>query len=107
MTEIVNEKEKNILLALSPKAYLNTFIFDDIKNMKRSKKKVIEKDFIIPEPHEYENVISKNYNVSQLKKILKYYKLKIAGNKQEKISRIYNNLKYSYFLLRLLKHLWK
>ena len=63
MTEIVNEKEKNILLALSLKAYLNTFIFDDIKNMKRSKKKVIEKDFIIQEPHEYENVISKNYNV--------------------------------------------
>ena len=103
MTEIVNEKEKKVLLALSPKAYLNTFIFDDVKNMKRGKKKILEKDFIIPEYNEYENVISKNYNVSQLKKILKYYKLKISGNKQEKISRIYNNLKYSYYAIKIQK----
>ena len=83
MTELVNEKMKSTLISLSPKAYLNTFIFDDIKNMKRGKKKVLEKDFIIPEYHEYENVILKNYNVSQLKKILKYYKLKISENKQK------------------------
>jgi len=103
MTEIVNVKEKKVLLALSPKAYLNTFIFDDVKNIKRGKKKILEKDFIIPEYNEYENVISKNYNVSQLKKILKYYKLKISGNKQEKISRIYNNLKYSYYAIKIQK----
>ena len=103
MTELVNEKMKSTLISLSPKAYLNTFIFDDIKNMKRGKKKVLEKDFIIPEYHEYENVILKNYNVSQLKKILKYYKLKISGNKQEKISRIYNNLKYSYYAIKVQK----
>ena len=32
MTELVNEKIKSTLISLSPKAYLNTFIFDDIKN---------------------------------------------------------------------------
>ena len=63
MTEVVNAKMKNALVSLSPKAYLNTFIFDDIKNMKKGKKKVVEKDFIIPEYHEYENVILKNSKI--------------------------------------------
>ena len=57
--------------------------------MKRGKK--VRKDFIIPEYYEYENVILKNYNVSQLKKILKYYKLKYL-KQTRKISRIYNKL---------------
>ena len=107
MTELANNKcYKNVEQyqeKYSPKTYSQKFVYDNIKERKRGKKKVSQNDFIIPEYNEYEMVLIKNFNVSQLKKILKYYKLKVSGNKEEKISRIYNNLKYSYYSVKIQK----
>ncbi len=100
MTELVKLTNADIL-KLSPKSYLNKYLFDDIKSCKRGKKKIKDNLFEIPGYNEYKRVMQINYNVSQLKKILKYYQLKISGNKEEKLSRIYNTLKYSYYSIKI------
>jgi hypothetical protein len=44
-----------------------------------------------------------NYNVQQLKTFAKFYKLKITGNKQELIGRLYNFLFLSSYILKIQK----
>lgn len=53
----------------------------------------------IPTIKNYSVLIQKNYNVQQLKKIVKYYKLKISGNKNELVNRIYCFLKLSSLII--------
>jgi hypothetical protein len=101
MTEIVGINKDTS--KLSPKTYFNRYLFDNIKELKRGKKKIKDNLFEIPGYDEYDRILKTNYNVSQLKKILKYYHYKISGNKEEKISRIYNNLKYSYYSIKIQK----
>ena len=52
---------------------------------------------------DYKLLLEKNYNVNQLKKVLKHYKQKVSGNKDEKIYRLWNYLKYSYFAVKIQK----
>lgn len=78
----------------------------DIKKSKISikiikKNKISENDFYILNYNEYNNLNTINYNVSQLKEICKYYKLKISGNKSELISRLYNYLHNSHFIIKI------
>ena len=54
-----------------------------------------EENFIIPEYGEEDMLIRFNYNVQQLKKICRFYKLTLSGNKPVLIHRIYNYLKFS------------
>ena len=73
-------------------------LYDDIsRKKKRGKKKISMDDFEILSFKEYEKIINVNYNVKQLKKMCKAYKLKISGCKNELQHRIYNYLKYSYY----------
>ena len=60
------------------KFYLNKNI-----PIKKNKEKINNNELIIPTYKNYENIININYNLTQLKKILKYYNLKITGNKDE------------------------
>lgn len=107
--KIKNKKIKNKKIEknydISPKTFLKTFIFDDIteKCRKKSKRKIKAEDFEIPEFIEYENLIKKNYNVSQLKSISRHYNQKVSGNKNELIFNLYNYLKYSTFSLKIQK----
>lgn len=54
-----------------------------------------EDDCFVPKINEYEMVYKYKYSIDQLKNILKSYKLKVGGNKNELINRIFCYLKLS------------
>jgi len=51
----------------------------------------------------YTDITTYNYTLNQLKKISKQYKLKISGNKNELIKRIYIYLYLSYHIIKIQK----
>ena len=73
-----------------------------IKN-KKAFIKITEQDFTIPSYKEYNNLLTINYSVSQLKLIAKYHKLKITGNKENLKKRIYNFYYFSYNIITIQK----
>ena len=94
----------NKKLSLSPHSYFRKKLYNPLIFKKPDRrKKISNDDFIIPSYSESENIISINYNVSQLKKIARCYKQKVSGNKSELVNRIYNYLKYSFNALIIQK----
>jgi len=75
----------------------NQIIF--IKNLE----KIDENNVSIPTIYNYKNVIKYNYNIQQLKKFVKHYKLKISGTKKELIVRIFVFLQLSYYITKIQK----
>lgn len=69
------------------------------KTMKKQNKDVCENSDEIPSIQNYNSLIQANYNVQQLKKIVKHYKLKISGNKNELVNRVFCFLKLSSLIL--------
>ena len=55
--------------------------------------KINEKNFSIPKTNDFEVLLKYNYNVAQLKKICKHYKIKSTGKKYDLINSIYNFLR--------------
>ena len=84
----------------SPRTFLNKVIYEKVPTKKKGKK-IKDSEFTIPLMNEYEQLINNNYKVKQLKEICKHYKLKVSGNKDEKIHRIYNYLKYSHYTVKI------
>jgi hypothetical protein len=102
--EIISEKKKyKNSKIFSPKSYIKKHVYHVVPCNKKRKKKVSSDDFIIPKYNEYYLLLELNYNVSQLKTICKKYGLKISGNKNEKIHRIYNYLKFSFYTTKIQK----
>jgi len=93
------------LKVISPKTFLKNRIYDDIKNLQIPKKKlkINASEFEIPNYDEYDKIIKINFNVTQLKSIARFYKQKISGNKPQLIFRLYNYLKYSYYIIKIQK----
>lgn len=90
--------KKNIKISkvkLSPKSYLYKNIFDKLGNLPKKRKKIKMEDFEVLSYNEYGILLEKNFNVRQLKSMLKFYKQKTSGNKGELIFLLYNYLKYS------------
>ena len=81
--------EKDIILFF----YLNKSI-----PIKKNKSKINNNDLIIPKYKDYKNIININYNLTQLKNIIRYHKLKINGNKDELKKKCYNFLYYSFYI---------
>ena len=75
------------------------------KNLQISKKlEKIDGDLeLIPNFNEYNLLLKFNYNIKQLKSIAKEYKLKITGNKNQLVSRIYSYLYLSNNVLKFKK----
>jgi hypothetical protein len=73
-------------------------------SFKYSLKHIDATNFDIPRFDEYDNLISHNYNLKQLKSICKSYILKISGNKEILKKRIYNYLFYSHFTIIVQKY---
>jgi hypothetical protein len=75
------------------------------KNIPRIKKleKISDDEIILPTIHDYDIVIKYNYNRDQLRGFLKYYKLKLSGNKKEVVNRIYCYLRLSYYAIKIQK----
>jgi hypothetical protein len=85
--------------------YFN-FLCDNIsKNLQISKKldKIDGELESIPDFNEYEVLLKYNYSIKQLKQIAKEHKLKITGNKQQLVSRIYSHLYLSHLVIRVQK----
>ena len=73
-------------------------------DLKKSNR-VSDKDFFIPTISEYPLLVSNNYRVPQLKKICKFYKLKVSGNKRELITKIYKYLYLSNYASLIQKYI--
>ena len=105
----IKEKTTTIFKNAS-KDYLDEYILNIFENKnkdifidKKINKKFIDIENDIPHFKEYRTFLESNYNVSHLKNISKHYKLKISGNKQELIKRIYSHLLLSFYVLKIQK----
>lgn len=67
-------------------------------------KKVSDENLIIPTVNNYDILNKYNYNLSQLKKIAKTYKIKISGNKNQLSNRVYSFLYFSSFIIKIQKN---
>ena len=75
------------------------------KTMPQIKKtgKVSNDNAIIPTPKSYDILLRNNYNLQQLKMFAKHYKMKISGNKNELVIRLYIFLKLSSIIVKIQK----
>jgi hypothetical protein len=85
--------------------YMNSITSNCENKMPVIKKlsKITDENISIPNLNNYNEIIKYNYNLSQLKIIAKNYKLKISGNKNQMISRIYTFLYFSSFIVKIQK----
>jgi len=66
--------------------------------------KIIDDKIIIPNIKSYKEITKYNYNVTQLKSFAKHYKLKLSGNKNELLTRVYSYLHLSSFIIKIQKN---
>lgn len=85
----------------SPKTFLKECIFDQPPVKKNKKNKVSIDEFEVLSYGQYNELVERNYNVSQLKSMCRFYKQKVSGNKRELIFLLYNYLKYSHFAVKI------
>jgi hypothetical protein len=85
--------------------YMNIILNKSEKMIPVIKKptKITDDEIIIPGIKNYNDVVKYNYNVSQLKSISKHYKLKIGGNKNQLVNRIFSFLYLSSYLIKIQK----
>ena len=85
--------------------YMNSISIKSEKMIPVVKKtiKISDDNIIIPTMKNYNDITNYNYNVSQLKIIAKNYKLKISGNKNELVSRIFTFLYLSSYIIKIQK----
>jgi hypothetical protein len=100
-----NFDKKTKLTSCSVDEYMNSISIKTEKMMPIVNKstKISGDNIIIPTIKNYNDIVNYNYNVSQLKTIAKIYKLKISGNKTELVSRIFNFLYLSSFIIKIQK----
>ena len=84
MSNIINKCEKTMILVKNPL-------------------KINDDKISIPTIKTYSEITRYNYNVTQLKSFAKHYKLKISGNKNELLSRIYSYLYFSSYIIKIQK----
>jgi hypothetical protein len=85
------------MLSLLQKIEPNIHFSQKIKIPKNKKKD----DLSIPTIKTYSTLYDNNYSLPQLKDFLKYYKLKISGNKQILLLRIYSYLHFSSYATKI------
>jgi hypothetical protein len=85
--------------------YMNIIINRCEKKMHIFKKpqKINDNDIILPTIQNYNEITKYNYNVNQLKTFAKSYKLKISGNKNELILRLFSYLYFSSYIIKIQK----
>jgi len=92
----------------SANEYMNSILIKYDKPMPEIKNamkpiKITDDNIIIPTIKNYNTMTNYNYNLSQLKVIIKHYKLKISGNKNELTSRIFSYLYLSSYAIKIQK----
>jgi hypothetical protein len=87
--------------------YMNALVFKYEKNIKMNKKlnKINDdtENLQVVTIHDYIKLTENNYNLQQLKKMAKFYKLKLSGNKKELITRLHVFLFCSYYIVKIQK----
>lgn len=73
----------------------------------RKRRRVTDDEYAILLPGEHMLLESRNYRVSQLKDMCRYYKLRLSGNKDEVTKRVYNHLYFSKFAIIIQKRVKK
>ena len=83
--------------------YMNCITTNCIKTLPIIKKpaKINDDKIKIPTIKDYTEITKYNYNVAQLKGFAKHYKIKISGNKNELLLRIYSFLYFSSFIIKI------
>jgi len=100
---IIKKKKCNNETELVVKNNILEYYFNlPIKN-KKTFIKIVDEDFNVPNYKDYNNLLTTNYSVSQLKLIAKYYKLKTTGNKEYLKKRLYNYLYFSHNIINIQK----
>ena len=103
MYENKNVKIKKKSDKRSPKTFLKECVYETPPSYKNKKKKVSMEEFEVLDYKDFNNIVEKNYNVSQLKSMCRFYKQKKGGNKGELIFRLYNYLKFSNYAIKIQK----
>ena len=65
--------------------------------------RISDDEISIPTIKNYNDIVNYNYNVTQLKSIAKHYNLKIGGNKNQLVKRIFSFLYLSSYLIKIQK----
>lgn len=102
MTELLKKNKSNDSLL---EEYLNCIkskCEEQIPVVKKQQK-VLDDKISIPTIKTYNDLFYNKYNISQLKTFAKFYKLKITGNRQQLLSRIYNFLYLSSYIIKIQK----
>lgn len=81
-------------------------IFEQVLPNINKKNKVSKTNFVVPRYSEWRQLVEINFTVGQLKSISRFYKQKISGNKMQLLLRLYNYLKYSYYVIKIQDN-WK
>jgi hypothetical protein len=85
--------------------YINCIMFNCEKKISQIKHEKIKNDTVsILNITNYNDIIKYSYNLLQLKIIAKNYKLKISGNKNQLIIRIFSYLYFSSFIIKIQKN---
>jgi len=97
------KKSKNIDYLIDD--YMKKITLDCEKTMHVIKKpyKIKDDDVTIPNTENFYEITKYNYSITQLKSFAKYYKLKISGNKNELILRLYSFLYFSVNITKIQK----
>ena len=92
---------KNKIIRKKKSADIQRFLRPIVTNKK--KRKVSKIEFEVPKCGHYDKLLKLNYNTKQLKEILKHYKQKSSGNKNQLIVRCYFFLKLSHCAIKIQK----
>lgn len=73
------------------------------KNMPtfKDRDKVNDENISIPTINNYNDLLRYNFNVTHFKNIAKKYKLKVSGNKNQLLTRIYSYLYFSSYIIKI------
>jgi hypothetical protein len=105
-TDINFIKKNNVLISvISIEDYNNVLFSKCEKTIPTPKKleKINNDNLCLPTVKNSDILFKYNYNVQQLKQFAKYYKLKVSGNKNELLGRIYVFLKLSKTIVNVQK----
>lgn len=86
---------------MSPSAFIHHTYSKTIPVHDKKKKRVPPQQFAILRLSEFEDLEHKNYTLSQLKCMAKHYGLRLAGNKPEVQTRLYNHLRLSRYAIKI------
>lgn len=100
-SDYVSMKQYNYQVRrMSPSAFIRLKYHVHVP-LEDKRQRVTACDFRILDIGEHEELCRKNYNMNQLKLMTKHYAIRISGNKQQVLSRLYNYLRLSKYARKI------